>query len=100
MISATGTDDRNRTVNVTITDIGDGGLGLSTKEKLIIGDVLSFRLTLPGTNRDISVQTRVLWTREYGRIGCEFLRVPPVDRDILHDWLKYKVQVKKPLAEV
>ncbi|SPF48085.1 hypothetical protein SBA1_800008 [Candidatus Sulfotelmatobacter kueseliae] len=85
-----------RAMSVTVTDIGDGGVGLSSKEKLVTGDVLSFRLRLPGA-REILVQVRVLWTREYGRAGCEFLRIPPVDLVILHDWLKAKCQVKKPL---
>ncbi len=100
MMPVSATDDRNRTVSVTITDVGDGGVGLSSKEEFFIGDALSFRLLLPGAKRDIYVQTRVLWTREYGRIGCEFLRIPPVDIDILHDWLKHKMQVKKPLSEI
>ncbi len=99
MASITVLDDRNRTVPVTIMDIGDGGVGLISKELFFIGDILSFRLPLPGVDRDISIQARVLWTRDYGRIGCEFLRIPPVDLNILHDWLKQKIQVKKPLTE-
>jgi hypothetical protein len=100
MISVMAVDETNRTVPVTVTDIGDGGVGLSTKVKLTIGDYLSFRLLLPGANRDIYIQARVLWTREYGTAGCEFLRIPPVDADILHDWLKRKSPIKKPLIEV
>lgn len=100
MMSMTVTDETNRTVPVTITDIGDGGVGLGTKEELIIGDILSFRLLLPGVNRDIYIQVRVLWTREYGAVGCEFLRIPPVDLGILRDWLKRKSQIKKPVIEV
>jgi hypothetical protein len=99
-MSLTVTDETNRTVPVTITDIGDGGVGLGTKEELIIGDILSFRLLLPGVNRDIYIQVRVLWTREYGAVGCEFLRIPPVDLGILRDWLKRKSQIKKPVIEV
>jgi|SRR5580700_5397650 hypothetical protein len=93
-------DQINHVVPVTITDIGDGGLGLHTKVNLAIGDMLSFRLLLPGVNRDISIQARVLWTREYGAVGCEFLRIPPVDANILHDWLRRKCQVKRPLIAV
>jgi CheY-like chemotaxis protein len=93
-------DDRNRTMPATVTDIGEGGVGLNSKEEFVLGDALSFRLLLPGTKRDINIQTRVLWTREFGRVGCEFLRIPPVDSSILHDWLKQRMQVKKPLAEI
>lgn len=92
-------DGTGRAVPVAITDIGDGGVGLNTKVKLTIGDKLSFRLLLPGANRDIYIQSRVLWIRDYGAMGCEFLRIPPVDSEILHDWLKGKSQIKKPLVE-
>jgi hypothetical protein len=89
-----------REIPLVVTDIGDGGVGLSTKEQLIMGDILSFRIPLPETKREILLNVRVLWTREYARAGCEFVRIPPVDLMILHEWLKSKSQVKKPvLAE-
>jgi hypothetical protein len=91
-------DDDIREISVVVTDIGDGGVGLSTKENLVIGSVLSFRVSLPGAQRTILIHARVLWTREYGRAGCEFVSIPPVDLMILHDWLKAKSRVKKPLT--
>jgi hypothetical protein len=100
MASVVAMDERNRTVPVTVMDIGDGGVGLTCKEKFVVGDALSFRLSLPGAKRDINIQTRVLWTRDFGRVGCEFFRIPPVDLNILHDWLKQRIQVKKPLTEI
>jgi hypothetical protein len=92
------TTDNNHLVPVTVTNIGDGGIGLSSKEKLSIGDILSFRILLPAARRAIYVEARVLWTREYGVSGCEFVRIPPVDVDILHEWLKSKCQIKKPFV--
>ena len=100
MISVEANDDSNRTVPVRITDIGDGGLGLVAKVALIVGDILSFRLLLPGSIRGINIQVRVLWTRDYGRVGCEFLRIPPVDFDILQSWITGKGQIKKPMVAV
>jgi hypothetical protein len=97
MLPAVATFGDGRAVSVTVADIGDGGVGISCKQPLIVGDTLSFRVLLPGAPRDILVHVRVLWTREYGRVGCEFLRIPPVDLMILHDWLKSKARVKKPL---
>jgi hypothetical protein len=97
MTSVEATDDNNRLLPVMITDIGDGGLGLCSKEKLEVGHALSFRLLLRGAKREINVQARVLWIREYGKVGCEFVRIPPVDRNILQDWLTSKIQIKKPL---
>ncbi|MGA2858755.1 MAG: PilZ domain-containing protein [Candidatus Sulfotelmatobacter sp.] len=99
MMSLIARDDRDRTVPVTIMDIGDGGVGLRSEQEFTVGAILSFHLLLPGANRDIYIHARVLWTREFGRVGCEFLRVPPVDLNFLQDWLKQKLQVKKPLTE-
>ena len=93
-------DERDRSLEMTILDIGDGGVGISTKEQFTVGDVLCFRLLLPGADRTIYIQARVQWTREYGAIGCEFLRIPPVDLNILHDWLTSKNQIKKPVAAI
>jgi CheY-like chemotaxis protein len=100
MSSVNITDGNNRRVDGTILDIGDGGVGLSTKEEFQVGDTLSFRLPLPGADRAIYIEARVRWTREYGAMGCEFLRIPPVDLNILRDWLASKNQVKKPVAKV
>ncbi len=100
MIPVAATDRENRKIAVTITDIGDGGVGLTSKAALVCGDVLSFRPLLPGAPRELLLEVRVLWTREYGRVGCEFMRIPPVDLSILHEWLKSKIRVKKPLAAI
>jgi hypothetical protein len=100
MMALTATDEANRAVPVTVTDIGDGGVGLNTKAQLTIGETLSIRLLLPGLKRDIYLQVRVLWTREYGAAGCKFVRIPPVDSEILRDWLKGRIKIKKPLIAV
>jgi len=92
--------ENKRAVEVTITDIGDGGVGLSSREELAIGDSLSFHLLLPGANRPIYIEARIQWARKYGAAGCEYVRIPPVDLNILHDWLKSKNPIKKPLVEV
>src|SRR3984893_12723640 len=91
------TDDNNRSIALIVTNIGDGGIGLIVEQKVIIGQVLAFRLLLPGANKEIYIQARVLWTQEHGAAGCEFVRIPPVDLSLLHDWLKSRARVKKPL---
>ena len=47
MTPAVVTDDRNRSVAVTVTDIGDGGIGLRGKEEFSVGDALSLRFCYP-----------------------------------------------------
>jgi hypothetical protein len=81
----------------TITDIGEGGVGLISKEQLNVGDLLWFSVQLPDVSADINIHARVVWTRSYGAAGCQIIIMPPVDRDLFRDWLKSKVRVKKPL---
>ncbi len=97
MTPVTATDENGRSISLTVADIGDGGVGLNCKQKLEVEDVLSFSLQLTKTPMPIHIQARVVWTREYGTAGCEFVSIPPVDREILRDWLKAKTRVKKPL---
>jgi CheY-like chemotaxis protein len=100
MSKVSATDDKGRSVDAMILDIGDGGVGIRVKQEFAVGDSLCFRLLLPGMDRSIYIQARVQWTREYGTVGCEFLRIPPVDLNILHDWLTIKNPIKKPLVEI
>jgi CheY-like chemotaxis protein len=100
MIPVRATDENGRNAEVIVTDIGDGGIGLSTEQRLAIGETLAFRLSLPAARKEIYIEARVLWTRNNGAVGCEFVRIPPVDLGILHDWLKARLRVKKPLIQV
>jgi hypothetical protein len=104
------TDDNKQTLWVTVTNIGEGGVGLTTnthigedgddlttQKKLAVGSVVSFQVPLPGLGSAIDVQARVLWTRPYGAAGCEFIRIPPDDLQVLHAWLESRYRFKKPL---
>jgi CheY-like chemotaxis protein len=100
MISTIATGVSHRALPVTVLDIGQEGLGLRTAQKLAVGEVLTLDLALPDAKRSIHVEARVLWTREHGVAGCEFLRIPPVDLDILRGWLFDRCQIKKPATEL
>ena len=100
MAQVSATLDDCRDLRLTITDIGEGGVGIASKEQLPVGSSLRFRLRLPEMPREILLGSRILWAREYGRYGCEFTRVPPVDYDILRDWMKSRLKVKKPLVNL
>lgn len=100
MSTVSAKDESGRVIEVTITDIGDGGIGISSKQDFGLGDTLSFHLLLPGAVRPIFIEARVRWTREYGAMGCEFLRIPPVDLTILDGWLISKNRIKKPTVKI
>jgi response regulator RpfG family c-di-GMP phosphodiesterase len=100
MLPVRATDEADQSIEVMVTDIGGGGIGLRADEKLTVGETLALRLLLPGATKEIHIQARVLWTAQYGAAGCEFVRMPPVDLDILQVWLKARIRVKKPLIPV
>jgi hypothetical protein len=100
MTSVVATDENNRKISATVTNIGAGGVGLTTQNQPGIGSILSFRVPLTGSGAAIHVQARVLWTRQYGAVGCEFVRISASDLEVLHAWLESKYQFKKPLVPV
>ena len=100
MTHVTARDETGRSVSVTVTDLGDGGVGIRGKDSLGVGNVLSLGVHLAETPLPLHIQARVVWTREYGTAGCEIVSMPPVDREILRDWLKARTRVKKPLISV
>ena len=100
MTSVLATDENNQEISATVTNIGEGGVGLTTQNQPGIGSLLSFRVPLIGSGTAIYVQARVLWTRQYGAVGCEFVRISSGDLLALHVWLESKYQFKKPLVPV
>jgi len=100
MMPITTTTLKGRDIAAVVTDVGDGGVGLCTKEELQLGDVFPIHLHLPGAPRNVLAHVRVVWTRDFGRAGCEFVRIPPVDLMVLHDWLKSRTVVKQPRIAV
>jgi PilZ domain len=100
MAPVAATDEDTRTVEVTVTNIGEGGVGLTSVETLRIGGTLSFRIRLPELKNEVSIQARVLWTRSYGAAGCEFVHIPTFDLQLLHAWLESRYRIKRPLIPV
>lgn len=100
MTSVLASDENNRTISVIVTNVGEGGVGLSAKETLTIGRTLSFLLPLPGLKSEIHVQARVLWTRNYGAAGCEFVHISHLDKQLLYAWLESRYRIKRPLIPV
>jgi hypothetical protein len=94
------TDEGNRTYCITICNIGAGGVGITTKEQISVGRILSFLIRLPDLETSISVRARVVWTRESGIGGCEFVHMPPFDLQLLHTWLESRYRIKKPLISL
>jgi hypothetical protein len=86
----------NGSVRMLITDLGYGGLQLTTCDRLAVGDVINCRLRLPDTKRSLEFHGRVLWTMPPGMAGCDFLRISPESLSTLCDWVECKNRIKKP----
>jgi PilZ domain len=87
-------DSNNRPVPLTMEDISRAGVGLSFVGKLLVDDILTFRLLLPGTNRIIRFVARVLWKLRDNRAGAEFVNISTDDADVLDTWLQSRHRVK------
>jgi response regulator RpfG family c-di-GMP phosphodiesterase len=83
---------------ITVTDISQGGIGLHTKERLKIEDVLQFLILLPNAERIITLEACVRWAKESGLAGAELRNVAPADLQVLHGWLRKRCRVKKPIT--
>ncbi len=80
---------------VTITDISERGVGLLSKQKLDVGELLSFDLTLPNAATSINAQVQVLWVR-HSLAGADFERISGADRRLLNGWLASRVKRDRP----
>jgi hypothetical protein len=92
--------EKKGTFSVTVTNVGEGGVGLATNEELAVGSIVSFPLPLPGLKSEILIEARVLWIRPYGVAGCEFVHLPAASRQILCAWLESRYRIKKPLIPI
>jgi hypothetical protein len=81
-------DSEGRPVPVTMVDISPAGVGLSFAQKLLVDDLLTFRLLLPGTNQIIRFDARVLWNLGDNRAGAKFVNMSTADAEILDTWLQ------------
>lgn len=100
MMSVNAIDENQRTIPIIVTNIGQGGLGFTTKERVRTGEVLSMAIPLPGLAREIHFRARIVWTRDYGASGCAFVHLAPFDAQLLSTWLESKYRIKKPLIPV
>ncbi len=65
------------------THLSVSSCSVVTKASLKEGSLLCVRLRIPGEDRAITVETAVVLTVRFGRIGLGFLRLAPPDKDRL-----------------
>jgi len=100
MVEGTAEDQNGYTFPITVTDLSDGGVGITSRISVVVGSSLLLKVPLREAPMPLDLHVRVVWTRRYGAAGCEIVNMPPVHRSIFQDWLKSKIRVKKPLISV
>lgn len=100
MMSVTAIDESERRIPIIVTNIGQGGLGFTTKELVKAGEILMMQIPLPGLGRELHIRARIVWTRDYGASGCAFVHLAPFDSQLLNAWLESKYRIKKPLIPI
>jgi c-di-GMP-binding flagellar brake protein YcgR len=89
----TGTaEDREATLEGQVTDLSEGGLCFSTRDRASVGERLGFQIELPGTGT-LTARVRVasmeepLTGRVNRRLHCEFTNITLGDRDRIAKFL-------------
>lgn len=88
-------DENDRPVAVTMTDISETGIGLSSSN-VLAGDLLKFRVSLSGANQIIQFEARVVWAIPGNVAGAEFVNISVAHSEVLHKWLEQQCHIKNP----
>jgi len=71
----------------TSVNISEGGIALTTRAGLQVGERVVLRLTLPGLQDAARIGAEVCWNDNAGRVGMEFVQVPRPVKEQLVAWL-------------
>ncbi len=77
-------------------NISEGGMALASSFPLQVGERVSLRLTLPGTEGTATISSEVCWTDNAGRVGLEFVQVPETVVERLQCWIADRLEECQP----
>jgi CheY-like chemotaxis protein/Tfp pilus assembly protein PilZ len=80
----------------TSVDISEGGMALATSVPLQVGERVSLKLTLPGTEGTTKISSEVCWVDNAGRVGLEFVKVPATVVERLQSWIAGRLEGCQP----
>ncbi len=79
-------------LNVTSTNISEGGISLNAHQVLPKSGKLRLQFTLPETHTSFDVETEVAWVDPGGHAGLRFQNVPPKSQEQLDKWLSERME--------
>jgi DNA-binding response OmpR family regulator len=79
--------DNDMEVKVSILDLGQGGLALSSQTLLPMSGLLTVDFVLPDRTKSMTVSGEVVWRDAHGRVGLQFTEMERTNRVALDEWL-------------
>ena len=79
-------DDKNE-IPVSILDLGQGGLALSSHTLLPNTGTMEVEFVLPDRTSVVTAAGEVVWRDAHGRVGLQFNKMEPECRKVLDEWL-------------
>ena len=83
-------DDKNE-IQVSILDLGLGGLALSSHTLLPNTGTMEVEFILPDRTSVVTASGEVVWRDAHGRIGLQFNKMEPECRKALDEWIASRV---------
>lgn len=80
----------------TSVDVSEGGMALASSVPLQVGERVSLKLTLPGTEGTTKISSEVCWADNAGRVGLEFVQVPATVMERLQSWIADRLEECQP----
>jgi CheY-like chemotaxis protein len=80
----------------TSVNISEVGIALLNTPSLKVGDKVSLRLTLPGTQAPTRIDAEVAWRDDEGKSGLQFVQVPAPAKEQLVSWLSDRLEEHLP----
>lgn len=72
------------------SNVSERGMCMTAPVRLIPGEVLELRFTLPSSGAEISVEGEVQWSDSSRRVGLRFVRVCQASQSDLQHWLMHE----------
>jgi DNA-binding response OmpR family regulator len=79
-------DDKNE-IPVSILDLGQGGLALSSHTLLPNTGTMEVEFVLPDRTSVVTASGEVVWRDAHGRVGLQYNKMEPECRKVLDEWL-------------
>jgi hypothetical protein len=79
-------DEKNE-ITISILDLGQGGLALSSHTLLPNTGTMEVEFVLPDRTSVVTAAGEVVWRDAHGRVGLQFNKVEPECRKVLDEWL-------------